>query len=359
MKILIFSWRDIKNPEAGGVDVFIYEIMKRLVKRGHEVKMLVSKFKSCKEKETIDGIKIIRAGGKLLFLLRAKKYYEKYLSGEKFDVVIDAVQVNPYFPHKFVDGKTIAIIFQLNREYWFYEAPFPINFLGYYWLEKKWFREYAKTNVPVITISNSSKKSLQSLGFKKIHLVYPGVSKISTNIKKRKNPTIIYLGRLKRAKRPDHALEAFKIVKKEIPNAELWIVGQGYLRKKLEKQAKKIKDVKFFGYVSEKKKFELLSKAWLSVNPSVMEGWGIVVIESNACGTPCVGYNIPGLSDSIVNGKTGILVENGNIKKLAEAIIKILKDEKLRKRLSKNALNWSKKFSWDKSAEKFLKIISS
>jgi glycosyltransferase involved in cell wall biosynthesis len=88
------------------------------------------------------------------------------------------------------------------------------------------------------------------------------------------------------------------------------------------------------------------------------EGWGITIIEANACGTPCIAYDVPGLRDSIVDGKTGILIkEDGNVEKLAEAMISVLKNEKLRETFSDNALKWSRTFSWDKSAEKFEEVI--
>jgi glycosyltransferase involved in cell wall biosynthesis len=82
-----------------------------------------------------------------------------------------------------------------------------------------------------------------------------------------------------------------------------------------------------------------------------------VVIEANRCGTPVVGYDVRGLEDSIINGKTGILVKDGDVKKLAEVISNLLNDEETRKKLSRNALEWSKKFSWDKSAEEFESVI--
>jgi glycosyltransferase involved in cell wall biosynthesis len=116
--------------------------------------------------------------------------------------------------------------------------------------------------------------------------------------------------------------------------------------------------VKFFGHVSEEEKIKLLSKAWVMVNPSIREGWGINVIEANACGTPAIAYDVPGLKDSIINEKTGLLVkENGNVEKLAEAIIRVLENETLRKTLSVNALEYSRSFSWDKAAQEFEKIL--
>jgi glycosyltransferase involved in cell wall biosynthesis len=358
MKILIFNWRDIKNPEGGGAEVFTHENAKRWVKKGNEVTLFASEFKNCKKEEFVDGIRIVRAGGKYSVYQKAKEYYKKYFSKENFDVVIDEINTRPFLAPKFVKNgeKIIALIHQLAREYWFYETPFPLNLIGYYFLEERWLKNYKE--IPTVTVSQSTKNDLIGLGFKRIYVVSEGISfkPVRKIPRKERRPTIIYVGRLKRAKRPDHAVKAFEIVNREIKDARLWVVGDGYLREYLRKIASK--GVKFFGRVNEKKKIELMRKAWILVNPSVREGWGINVIEANACGTPAIAYDVPGLRDSIVDGKTGLLVkENGNVEKLAEAIIKVLEDEKLRKKLSKNALEYSKKFSWDKSAEEFLKVI--
>ena len=150
--------------------------------------------------------------------------------------------------------------------------------------------------------------------------------------------------------------KAFEMVKEVMPDAKLWIVGDGYLRNDLEKSA--CDCVKFFGYVPEEEKKKLLSRAWALVNPSVREGWGINVIEANAYGTPCIAYDVPGLRDSISDGETGILVgENGSVDKLAETMTSVLEDEELRVTLSKNVLMYAKRFSWDKSADEFLKAM--
>lgn len=359
MKILIFNWRDIKNPEAGGAEVFTHEIAKRLVKKGNEVTLFTSEFSGCKKEEVFEGVRIVRAGGKYSVYIKAKDYYKKYFSKEDYDVVVDEINTIPFFTPNFVNKETVvALIHQLAREYWFYETQFPLNLVGYYFLEEKWLKNYV--DVPTITVSNSTKSDLVELGFKKIFLVSEGLSfkPLRKLPKKDERPTIIYLGRLKRAKRPDHAVKAFEIVKEEVEDAQLWVVGDGYMRKKLERNA--VDGVKFFGFVPKSNKISLLSKAWVLVNPSVREGWGLNVIEANACATSAIAYDVPGLRDSIVDGKTGLLVkENGNIEALAEAIIKLLKDERLRKRLSKNALKWAKRFSWDKSAREFEKIIKS
>jgi glycosyltransferase involved in cell wall biosynthesis len=95
------------------------------------------------------------------------------------------------------------------------------------------------------------------------------------------------------------------------------------------------------------------------VLPSVREGWGLVVTEANSLGTPCVGYDVSGLRDSVKDGETGLLAEAGNVDDLADKIIMFLTDDTLRERLSRNALDYSRRFSWDESAKVFLEILRS
>ncbi|MEM5829584.1 MAG: glycosyltransferase family 4 protein [Candidatus Aenigmatarchaeota archaeon] len=354
MKILVFNWRDIKNPEAGGAERYTHEIFKRIAK-GNEVTLFTSEFPGCKKEESLEGIRIVRKGGKYSLYLKAKEYYKKYFSKEGFDVVIDEINTIPFFAPKFVRGeKVICLIHQLAREFWFYETSFPISWIGYYWLENKWLKNYI--DIPTITVSESTKMDLLSLGFKKVFIVHNGanVKPLKKPPKKAEKPTIIFVGRMKRAKKPQDVLEAFKIVRRRMSDVRLWMVGDGYLRRKLEKIS--TGEVRFFGYLDEKKKIELMKKAWVIVVPGVREGWGQVVTDANALATPAIAYDVPGLRDSLKDNYNGMLVEN-NPKALAQTIIKVLEDEKLRSKLSKNALEWARKFDWDRSAKEFEKII--
>jgi glycosyltransferase involved in cell wall biosynthesis len=167
-------------------------------------------------------------------------------------------------------------------------------------------------NVPTVTVSESTRQDLLELGFRKVFVVPEGLNftPLSEVPEKEEYPVVVYAGRLKRAKRPDHAIRAFKIVKEEIPNAELWVIGDGPYKKDLERIA--VDGVKFFGGLSNEHRRRLLARAWVLVNPSVREGFGLNVLEANALGTPCVAYDVAGLRDSIIDGRTGLLVkENG------------------------------------------------
>lgn len=341
----------------GGAEVFTREVCIRLVNNGHKVTLFTSKFPLAKDEEIVDGIKIIRAGGKYSVYQQAKKYYKKRFSKEKFDVIIDEINTRPFFAQKFIlnNEKVIALIHQLAREYWFYETPFGVSFLGYHFLEKRWLRQYV--NVPTVTVSDSTKNELVNLGYKNILVISEGLNFIAKKeiAEKAQFPVVVYAGRLKRAKRPDHAIAAFKILKNSFPNAELWLIGDGAFGRDLEKMA--VPGVKFFGTLSSEERRGLISKSWVLVNPSVREGWGLNVVEAAALGVPTVAYNVPGLRDSVKNGLTGLLVENGKVYALAEALIRVIRDNAFKEELARNSLEYASSFSWDNPAAEIEKIL--
>jgi hypothetical protein len=144
VKILWLNWRCWLNPAMGGAEVFTREVAKRWVASGHEVSLFTSKFPGCENEEIVDGVNIVRAGGRFTVYRQAKKFYSKRFRAENFDVVIDEVNTRPFFAPKFVKNseKIVALIHQLAREYWFYETPFPVNYFGYHFLENKWLKQY-------------------------------------------------------------------------------------------------------------------------------------------------------------------------------------------------------------------------
>jgi len=349
----MLSWRDIKNPEHGGAEVVTHEHMKRWVKKGHKCTLFTSAFSDCKREEIIEGYNVIRAGNKYSVYYQAWRYYKKHFEG-KFDLVIDQINTIPFFTPFYVKEKKIVLIHQLAKEFWFYETKFPINLLGYL-IEPLYLKFYK--NLLTMTVSNSTKQDLLSLGFSNIKIIPEGIDfkPLAKVPKKEKEPALIFVGRLKKVKRPHHAIKAFKLVKKEIPNVKLWIVGDGYFKKKLKKLT--YKGIKFFGHISKKEKLELMKKAHAIIVPGLREGWGLIVTEANAMGTPAVGYNIHGLRDSIKDYKTGLLTKKNNPEELSKKILELLNNNVLKEELSKNALSWSKKFSWDNSAKESLRIL--
>jgi len=355
MRILWFNWRDIKHPEAGGAEVLTHEIMRRLAQRGYKMTLFCPKVEGRPSQEEIDGINVVREGGKYTVYGRGRSYFKR--NKEKYDLVIDEVNPGPFLNPRILDGKPVLVLFhQMVREVWFYEMPFPLNYICNFY-ENRWLIPYRQT--PTLAVSMSSKKDLEDIGFKNVNVIPMGIGIKALNEIRQKedDTTITFIGRLKRHKLPDHAIKAFLIIKKEIPSAKMWVIGDGYMLNELKGLGNKC--VTFFGHVSNDVKYDLLSRSHLVLVPSVREGWGLIVTESNAMGTPVVAYDVNGLRDSVIEGRNGILVKDKNPESLSDSALRILTDKTMLRRLSLNALEYSREFNWDKTAYYFSAQIDS
>lgn len=358
MKILVFNWRDIKNPEAGGAEVHIHEILKRLCQKGYEITMVSSNFDGAEKEEYIDGIHIIRIGNKYLMNIYALLYYFKLRKYKKFDVVIDDISKIPLYTPLYIRKPIIAIVHHMFEKTAQYETNIILSTIVRVALG---IMTYVYKNIPIVAVSDSTKSDLISRGIPNcnIYVIHNGIDlKRYSPGEKSKNPLVVYFGRVKKYKRVDHLVEAFYKVQNEIPDLKLIIAGKGdYTLLNSFDKIKNDPNIQLVGEVSEDDKVKILQKAWVFVNPSVEEGWGITVIEANACGTPAIGYDVPGLRDSIKHGYNGLLVRDGDVDSLAETLKTIISNNDLRVKLSKNAIQWALKFSWDKSADEFDKLL--
>lgn len=368
MKILIFSWRDIKNPQAGGAEILTLELAKRWAKDGHQTALVTAKFPGAKEEETIDKVKIFRPAvffaqtprAYLNYLYQTAKFYQKNLA-DKYDLIIDQAHGLPLFTPFYARQKIVLFPLEVAKEIWFREVCLPFSLIGYF-LEQAYIRFFR--HLPFLTISSSTAKELKMMGVKNVFTITPGVNPkpLSKLPRKNKFPRLVSLGRITPMKRIEDTIQALRLLHKEFPIIKLVVIGHGQ-PKYLEKlknlcQNMAIEDrVSFTGFVSEKEKRRLLRQARILVSSSLKEGWGLTVIEAAACGTPTVAYQIPGLVDSVKNQETGLLCQKNTPVELARNIRKVLIDPSLRKRLSQNALNYSQNFSWDKTAREGLTIL--
>lgn len=369
MRILILSWRDPKHPNAGGAEVSTLEHAKAWTKAGHEVWWFASNFSRAKRVQKIDGVRIIRSG-RQFFDVQIRAFFWFFFGRHpKFDLVVDQFHGIPFFTPLYIRAKKLAYIHEVAKEVWRLNPwPKPLNlipaFLGPI-LEPLIFKLLYK-KVPFMTVSRSTKKDLTAWGIPlgNITIIHNGVNLNLPKLlpKKEKKKTAIFLGALTKDKGIEDAIKALGLINQTDPNWQFWVVGKGspaYIRglKKLAEDFKVLSKIRFWGYVSEKKKFELLARAHILINPSIREGWGLVNIEANASGTPVVAYDVPGCRDSVKNGKTGLLSKPGEYRSLADNSLKLVNNEDFYKEVRKNALSWSKKFTWQKAGRKSLKLI--
>ena len=363
MRILIYNWRDIKHSWAGGGEIYIFEQAKRWVKMGHEVVLFCGedRDKRLLPFEVIQGIKIYRKGGRYSLYFWAAWYYISRFRN-KFDVVIDVENGVPFFTPLFCRIPKVCYVYHVHGKQFFYELPKPLNYIGFV-IERYIFPPLYK-RLPIVAISETTKRQLINIGLSKknISVVYSGINgshRVTLSMpKKFSNPTILYLGRIKKYKRVDLLVSLFNEIVKKIPKTRLIVAGWGteasHLTDIIMKSPLRRK-ISLVGPVSTQEKKALLSKSWLFVNPSIGEGWSIAVIEANLHGTPAVSFDVPGLAESVQQGKTGLLAKNAD--DLVTKICSILTDKILRERLSNNASQWAREFSWDRSAKESLRVL--
>lgn len=362
MKILIINWQDIKNPFGGGAEVHLHQIFSRIAKMGNEVTLFCCEIDNMPKNEVIDGINIIRHGSRNTFNFGVKKYYLENFANQNFDIVIDDVNKIPFFTKDFVKKPLMGISHHFFGTSIFKEAN-PIAALYVYFSE--YLMKFKYKNIPFSVVSESTleefnRKNYNTTNFK---IIYNAIdqSKFDFEVKKKEDIlTITYFGRLKKYKSVQHLLIAYSQIIDKLPNSQIYIIGKGDYSDKLKDLCNELnieKNVKFWGFVDEETKIDLLSKSHLVVNTSIKEGWGITNIETNACGTPVISADSPGLRDSVKIGESGYLYQYGNTQELAQIMLRILQNNDERIKLSQGALNWAKNFSWDKSAEQMLDYI--
>lgn len=370
MKILILSWRGPKHPNAGGAEIATHEHAKGWVKADNEVTLFTSSYVSAKREETVDGVKIIRRGRQVLGVhFEAVKWY-LFENHDDFDLVVDQFHGIPFFTPLYIKEKKLAFIHEVTKEVWRLNPwPWPFKqiaaFIGGVF-EPLVFKLLYK-DIPFMTVSQSTKHDLVNWGIpqRNITVIHNGI-----NISKKKLPpkekkkTAIFLGSISKDKGIEDAIKIFYEIDNLEKGWQFWVVGKSDLRylKTIQRLAINLgifNKIIFFGYVMESKKFELLSKAHILVNPSIREGWGLVVIEAGSVGTPTVGYNVAGLRNSVLNGKTGLLSQPTNTKALTIKIVKLTNDKLRLREMSRNAYSWSKKFRWKNACWESLKLIES
>jgi glycosyltransferase involved in cell wall biosynthesis len=337
--------------------VLTHQHARRLVQRGHEVTLFVGAVKGQPRTETIDGVNVIRSGGPVTTRLQAFRWYRTQPKVH-FDVVVEEINTLPYFAPWFAAAPVALWMHQLAREVWWYEAPRPLATVGFL-LERSCLRLYR--NKPALVLSASTRQDLLELGFSadQVEIVPPGIEPgdAADAPAEKEDGLLVYVGRITPSKRVDHLVEALALVRHSGIEARLEIVGGGEPAAQLAVErvarARRIEGhVRFSGYVDEQAKRALLARAALIVMASVREGWGLAITEANAVGTPAVAYDLPGLRDSTIHERTGLLT-SPNPQALAKGITRALTEPDLYGRLQAGALEWSREFTWERASSAF------
>ncbi len=355
MHVIALNWRDLKNPRAGGAEVHLEEILRWLGHNGWRCTLLTSHFPGGARDEQADGYRIVRGGGEYTFNLAVPGMYRRVAAADPPDIVLDDINKIPFLSPLFVRGvPVLGVIPHLMGRSVFQEVAAPVA-AAIYAVELLVKPLYRASHFEVI--SESTRQDLIARGYAadRITVALCGIDRatyhVDPTVPKTAAPSLLYVGRIKRYKSVDHLLRALPLIRREIPDATLTVVGDGDGLDALRALATQLGlggAVRFTGFVSSAEKVRLMQSTHVMQNPSIREGWGLTNVEANACGTVCVAADSPGLRDSVLDGRTGLLYPYGDVAALARQTVRLLGDAALRARLERDALAWADSLTWER-----------
>ncbi|MBN2586153.1 MAG: glycosyltransferase family 4 protein [Candidatus Fermentibacteraceae bacterium] len=361
MRILALNWRDPRNPEAGGAEVHLHEILKRSAASGHRVTQISHAVTGLPAEEWIDGVRILRHGRRNTFNFTLKRFALSLDIGSNFDLVIEDLCKVPFYSPRWSPAPVLTVVPHLFGTTAFREVAFPLA-LYVNFMESFIPRAYRGSRF--VAISDSTKRDLVRRGISdgEISVIPCGIdTAFYTPGPPDPDPaTFLYVGRLKKYKGIQMIITALGLLRQTGTDCSLVVLGSGDYEGELRKLTARLGlegSVSFEGFVAQERKLHWLRRAWAAVFPSEKEGWGLTVIEANACGTPVIASDSDGLRDSVRNGETGILVPHGDLEALASEMGKLSADPARRSLLGNNGIKWAGSFDWDITAERMLRVM--
>ena len=223
---------------------------------------------------------------------------------------------------------------------------------------------YDSADVNVSVSKGISKSMLKIFKLKKkFKIIYNGIElkpKKAAKLSSKKRNVIISIARFVEQKDHTTLLKAFKLILEKRPDAQLWLISDGPLKKDIENLAKRLsveKNIKFLGWV--KSIYPYLNKSDVFVLSSNREGFGLVLVEAMSQGLPVISTNTPhGPAEILDNSKYGILVSMGNEKELANQMNILLSNNKISKNYSRMALERSRYFTEEKMLKSYAKLMT-
>ncbi|MGA8790136.1 MAG: glycosyltransferase family 4 protein [Paenarthrobacter sp.] len=351
--VLVLNWRDVQHSQAGGAEQYMHEISKRWVQNGVEVTWFTGRDDGQSPEDVIDGIRILRGGGALSIYGHAALRLLR--TGGQFDAVVDCQNGIPFFSPLFLprDLPIIQVIHHVHQEQFRTRFSPPMAAVGRFLESSGAKTVYGQRSI--VAVSPSTRLELRKLGFSgPVHVVPNGTIDIPDAVAVRApEPTIAVVSRLVPHKRLDLLMGQFAVAARSIPKLRMDIVGDGPERARLQQLVMDLgldHAVTFHGYQPNDVRDRLLSRAWLTASTSASEGWGCSVIEAAAWGVPCLALRVPGIRDSVVDGRTGWLVDTPQ--EFGVALVEALaamSEPDAALDVSVDCREWARCFTWDRS----------
>lgn len=365
--VLLLCWRDTGHPQGGGSEAYLQRIGAQLASSGMAVTLRTARYPGAPRRSELDGVRISRAGGSYTVYLRALAAMAFARIGlgplrrVRPDVVIDTQNGLPFLARLIYGKRVVVLVHHCHREQW-PVAGRALSRIG--WFVESTLSPRVHRRNQYVTVSLPSVRDLSELGvgLDRIAVVRNGVDEAPEQTltqARAERPRVAVLSRLVPHKQIEDALEAVAVLRRSIGDLHLDIVGGGWWHDKLVEHAERLGisgAVTFHGHVDDVTKHHVVQRSWVHLLPSRKEGWGLAVIEAAQHGVPTIGYRSSGgLTDSVVDGVTGILVDDHA--QLVSRLEQLLTDPVLRDELGRKAAARSAEFSWQQSGEAMTTVL--
>lgn len=367
--VLLLCWRDTGHPQGGGSETYLQRVGALLVASGIDVTLRTARYEGAARADVIDGVRISRGGGRYTVYIRAglamvaARLGVGPLRGVRPDVVVDSQNGLPFLARLAFGRRVVVLVHHCHREQW----PVAGRALGRIgWFVESRLSPWLHRRNQYVTVSLPSMRDLADLGIdtRQVAVVRNGLDQAPPETlcgARSATPRAVVLSRLVPHKQIEDALDAVAMLRTRVPDLHLDVVGGGWWQDRLLEHAQRLgiaEAVTFHGHVDEVTKHAVVQRSWVHVLPSRKEGWGLAVVEAAQHGVPTIGYRSSGgLTDSIVDGVTGLLVDDHN--ELVERLEELLSDAVLRSELGAKAEARSREFSWSQSATAMRTVLDS
>lgn len=355
-RVRVLAWRDLEDPEAGGSELHMDEILRRWAAAGLAIDVRTSAVPGRPSRVRRHGYFVERRGGRYQVFPQVVWRGWRH-DRHDYDALFEIWNGVPFLAPIWFHGARLTLVHHVHESMWKMSLPAPLDRLGW-WIEHRLSPIFYHGGL--VTVSRSSAEEIRDmLGVRRVAVVPNGISPFfSPGGERSPSPLVLAVGRLVTVKAFDELIDQFVRVHASVPEARFVIVGEGYLRDQLESQLERTEAstyVTLAGRVSDEELRDLYRRAWLVTSASHREGWGMSLTEAAACGTPAVVVDIAGHRDSVRDGVSGLLVPRGDA--LGDMIVEIISDPTRRAELSRGALEVARELSWDSAALQLFELL--
>ena len=360
LKIAVLNWRDLEHPKSGGAETYALAVAKEFATRGHEVTYVTARHAGSSAKDRRDGYEIVRHGNAATVYLRTLLWL--LARRNTFDAVLDCSNGIGFFSPLVLGRRTKVsyLVHHIHTEQWSQQFSAPVAAIGR--LLEGPITRLIYRHARWIAVSESTAEGLRTRlkvpG--QITIAHNGINQAPVgNPVQPSNGRVVFVGRPVVHKRLELLIDA--VAKSN--QLSLDVMGHGVEMPAIAARAEKLgAKVHFWGFASDQQRDEIISNAAVLAIPSDHEGWGLVVLEAAALGVPSVGFDVPGVKDSIRNNQTGWILDSrgaeselvASLTEALESAVVLAKNPVRRAEVAVECKRWAGQFTWAHTADVIL-----